>query len=470
MLTLVYMKMRIVQVAQKYKIKCFYILLIALAFSCKTDSEESPPLEPLSCDTSDPEINTNLIRESVEVLAADSLYGRWIKYNGIVKAQNYLVNRLRSLNLEPLDGSFLSPFQIPKSVPSTFTVSLNGNSISSDKLALLPLSELGSFTQAQLSQIKYFQAGVSFRKQYNEFLRDLYQSSASNRNILVIVPEAHNSEFNLLRKELANQMIFRGNVYFGGGLNGWDIWYGGNNVLFVLSNNIPVQTFSASYTIDKITLNNIAGVLPGKSKPQEIVIFSAHYDHLGIVHYASTDTIANGANDNASGVAGVLALADYYSRTREHERTLWFVFFNAEEQGLIGSSEFVSRYSGKKPFIKGVINLDMIGNPIAENSGVAYLAGFSKSTMGKEMQNSINCEARNILADSETNSLYSRSDNWSFNKASILAHTVITFNQENYPYYHGEDDEIDKVDLNVIQKVVKSVIFGSRTYVHGKTP
>ncbi|MGK0326160.1 MAG: hypothetical protein ACJA1D_001508, partial [Polaribacter sp.] len=119
------------------------------------------------------------------------------------------------------------------------------------------------------------------------------------------------------------------------------------------------QTFSFTPRGGKveITTANIIGVLEGKSKKDEYVIISAHYDHLGIKGKVG-DTIYNGANDDASGVTGVLALAAYFKKVG-HERTIVFAAFTAEEMGLIGSKYFGKAIDAKK-FVAG-INLEMIG-------------------------------------------------------------------------------------------------------------
>ncbi|GHN00484.1 hypothetical protein WSM22_19730 [Cytophagales bacterium WSM2-2] len=447
----------------KKKIFLKITAVVVLFASC---GEETVEIKKDPCSNIEPDVNFSLIQNTVEILAADTMYGRWIKQNGITKTQNYLASKLNELNLQPLNGSFLSPFELLKSVPTNITVNLNGHQVTKDRIALNPLAKSGAFTSSQLYQIKSIDPQRSFHEQYQQLLENLWNNVVRDKNILVLVPEVHAGEFKLLRTYLEDKSIFKDVSYRAGE---WDTFYGGDNILFVLSNETQVQTFDASYNIDEFTLNNVAGILPGKSKPDEIVIFSAHFDHLGIVSPVGKDSIANGANDNASGVAGVLALADYYAKARENERTIWFVLFDAEESGLIGSKDFVSKCQGSN--IKYVINMDMIGNTMTESQGAAYLTGFVKSTMGSEMQMNIDCPELNILSDADFgtgNSLYSRSDNYSFDLAGIKAHTVTTFNNRNYAYYHNPDDEVDKIDFDAIAKVVKSVILGSKTFVNGQ--
>ncbi len=107
-------------------------------------------------------------------------------------------------------------------------------------------------------------------------------------------------------------------------------------------------------------LANLVGVIPGKSKKDEYVIFSAHYDHLGIDHSADRkDSIFNGANDDASGTTAVILLANYFRALGNNERTLVFVAFTAEETGEYGSQYFSKQMDPSKTM--AMFNIEMIG-------------------------------------------------------------------------------------------------------------
>ncbi|HRF19915.1 MAG TPA: M28 family peptidase, partial [Chitinophagaceae bacterium] len=75
----------------------------------------------------------------------------------------------------------------------------------------------------------------------------------------------------------------------------------------------------------------------GRTKADEVLVFSAHYDHMGIINGNSKDSIMNGANDDASGTTAMLALAEYFAMRGDNERTLLFCAFAGEEFGLVGS-------------------------------------------------------------------------------------------------------------------------------------
>ena len=91
------------------------------------------------------------------------------------------------------------------------------------------------------------------------------------------------------------------------------------------------QPFQQKVRNKRYEMNNVVGVLPGKSRPEEVVIFSAHYDHIGVIGAVNQDSIANGADDDASGVTAVIELAKYFATQNNNERTLVFIALTAEE-------------------------------------------------------------------------------------------------------------------------------------------
>ncbi|MDX1638722.1 MAG: M20/M25/M40 family metallo-hydrolase, partial [Balneolaceae bacterium] len=109
---------------------------------------------------------------------------------------------------------------------------------------------------------------------------------------------------------------------------------------------------------------NVAGIVRGTEIPDEYLVIGAHYDHLGMGGPGSlarnTSRIHNGADDNASGTAGLLELAHYFSERKPRKNVL-FVAFSAEEIGLIGSQHFVDHPPAATEQMAAMINLDMIG-------------------------------------------------------------------------------------------------------------
>src|SRR5690606_16079132 len=96
--------------------------------------------------------------------------------------------------------------------------------------------------------------------------------------------------------------------------------------VFVLADRLP-EDFQVLVrrAQEDFSMFNVAAVIPGKSKPQEYVIFSCHYDHIGIIDPVGQDSIANGADDDASGTTAMIELARHFKEKDVNERTLIFV-------------------------------------------------------------------------------------------------------------------------------------------------
>ncbi|MGW8205032.1 M28 family metallopeptidase (plasmid) [Sphingomonas bisphenolicum] len=125
---------------------------------------------------------------------------------------------------------------------------------------------------------------------------------------------------------------------------------------------IPLKaTMSADYAVKSeiITSHNVAGLVQGGTYPDETVIYSAHWDHLGIgAPDAKGDTIYNGAKDNASGTAALLELARAYAKGPKPERTVLFLAVTAEEKGLLGSEYYADNPLRPLATTAGIVNMD----------------------------------------------------------------------------------------------------------------
>jgi len=226
-------------------------------------------------------------------------------------------------------------------------------------------------------------------------------------------------------------------------------------------------TFKNRSTEKEITASNIIGVLEGKSNKNEFVLFSAHYDHLGILKKAEqVDSIYNGANDDASGVTGVLALAEHFKNKNFNERTLVFIAFAGEEMGLMGSSHFGKEIDAKK-FVAG-INLEMIGkNPIS-GPNTAWLTGFERSDFGKIIQRNLKGSPYQLFPDPYPKfNLFFRSDNASLARLGVPSHTFSTTPIDIDKDYHQVSDEAGTLNMTVITQTIQAVAKGTESIVKG---
>ena len=225
-------------------------------------------------------------------------------------------------------------------------------------------------------------------------------------------------------------------------------------------------TFKNRKSKDDIISSNIIGVLEGKSKKDEYVIISAHYDHLGMKKSGAGDLIYNGANDDASGVTGVLALAAYFKKVG-HERTIVFAAFTAEEMGLIGSTYFGKGIDAAK-FVAG-INLEMIGKTPSFGPNTAWLTGFERSGFGKIIQKNLEGSGYQLFPDPYKKfNLFFRSDNASLARLGVPSHTFSTSPIDVDPDYHQVSDEAETLNITVITQTIQAVAIGTESIINGE--
>lgn len=227
-------------------------------------------------------------------------------------------------------------------------------------------------------------------------------------------------------------------------------------------------TFENRRTKDSITTSNIIGVLEGTSKKDEYVVVSAHYDHLGIrKKEGQKDSIYNGANDDASGVTGVLTLAEYFKNKGNNERTIVFITFTAEEMGLVGSRHFGKDIDASK-FVAG-INLEMIGKTPSFGPNTAWLTGFERSDFGKIVQKNLEGSGYQLHPDPYKKfNLFFRSDNASLARLGVPSHTFSTTAIDKDKDYHQASDEAETLDTKVIAETIKAVAKGTTSIINGK--
>ena len=226
-------------------------------------------------------------------------------------------------------------------------------------------------------------------------------------------------------------------------------------------------TFQNRRTEENITASNIIGVLEGKSKKDEFVIVSAHFDHLGIRKTTGQlDSIYNGANDDASGVTGVLTLAEYFKNKGTNERTIVFVAFTGEEMGLKGSTYFGKGIDASK-FVAG-INLEMIGKTPSFGPNTAWLTGFERSDFGEIIQQNLVGTGYQLFPDPYKKfNLFFRSDNASLARLGVPSHTFSTTPIDVDKDYHQASDEAATLNMTVITQTIQAVAKGTESIING---
>ncbi len=166
---------------------------------------------------------------------------------------------------------------------------------------------------------------------------------------------------------------------------------------------------------------NLAGVMPGKDRPEEYVVYMAHWDHLGIDDGSAEDRIYNGAVDNATGVAGILAIARAYrDMLPGASRSVLFLAVTAEESGLLGSEYYAEHPLVPLEKTAAVINIDAL-SPLGRATDVEVV-GFGASDLEDVLADAARTQKRTLTPDRRPEAGYFyRSDHFNFAKAGVPA-------------------------------------------------
>ncbi len=213
-------------------------------------------------------------------------------------------------------------------------------------------------------------------------------------------------------------------------------------------------------------LHNVAGMIEGSSRPEEYVIFSAHYDHIGIRKPVEGDSIANGADDDASGVTAVILLAKYFQQHRP-ERSVIFVTFTGEEMGGFGSRYFSKQLDPAK--IMAMFNIEMIGKESKFGRNSAFITGYERSDFGKILQQNLQGSSFHFYPDPyPEQQLFYRSDNATLARLGVPAHTISTTQIDKDKLYHSVDDEVESLDMQNIADIIEAIAVSAGSIVNGK--
>ncbi|QNN45726.1 M28 family peptidase [Thermomonas brevis] len=187
---------------------------------------------------------------------------------------------------------------------------------------------------------------------------------------------------------------------------------------------VPLDA-AASLELDSATTlkrsRNVLGLLPGSEKPDEAILYMAHWDHLGTHEGEAGDAIYNGAVDNATGVAGILEIAEAFRKAAvPPKRSILFVAVTLEESGLLGSKYYVAHPVVPLDRTVAVINLDAL-SPVGKARDLT-VTGKGSSQLEDLLKTALDGQHRRMVAESNTTAgYYFRSDHFNFAKAGVPA-------------------------------------------------
>ncbi|WP_299115481.1 M28 family peptidase [uncultured Winogradskyella sp.] len=206
---------------------------------------------------------------------------------------------------------------------------------------------------------------------------------------------------------------------------------------------------------------NIVGMIEGNDPElkNEFIILGGHYDHIGKGKEVEGDSIANGANDDASGTIAAMEFGRYFSKSKTNKRSILITLYSAEELGLKGSAHLARRLKEAGLNAYTMINFEMIGVPRAAGKSIAYMSGFNRSNFAPILNQYAGEEVAGFFPKAKEFQLFFRSDNFPFFKEfNMPAHAMSTFDFTNFEYYHHVDDEADKMDYNHMANFINKMI------------
>ncbi len=219
------------------------------------------------------------------------------------------------------------------------------------------------------------------------------------------------------------------------------------------------ETYRDNYKAKGRDAFNVIGFIEGNDPKlkNEVVILGAHYDHLGKGKTVENDSIANGANDNASGTATVLAMAKYFGAIKNNKRSIIFTLYSGEEMGLLGSKHLAERLKNENVNLYTMINFEMLGVPFKDRDYQVFVTGYDLSNMAEVLNKYAGNKLVGKSDEAVKFSLFKRSDNYSFYKQfKMPAQTISSCDLTNFDFYHHVDDEADIMDYNHMASAINN--------------
>lgn len=202
------------------------------------------------------------------------------------------------------------------------------------------------------------------------------------------------------------------------------------------------------------TAYNVCGIKKGKT--DKYLGFSGHFDHIGTSN-KSGDNIYNGADDDASGITTLVGIADYF-KNKTPDFSMVFIAFNGEEKGMLGSRAIANDKNLDPIYnnLTALFNFEMVATESQFGKNALFITGDEFSDLD-ELLNKNGANGLKIYPDPyASQQLFYRSDNVSFVKKKIIAHSLSTVDMTKATHYHNESDDVSVVDFNNLTQIINN--------------
>src|SRR5690606_15169628 len=227
-------------------------------------------------------------------------------------------------------------------------------------------------------------------------------------------------------------------------------------------------TLSAEKTRNPVATENVLALVEGSDKKDEIIVITAHYDHVGMDPDLKGDQIFNGADDDGSGTVALLEMAQAFMEAKKAgngpRRSILFMAVTAEEKGLLGSEYYVNNPVFPLQNTVANLNIDMIGRldeKYANDKNYVYVIGSDKlSSELHQISEAANAKHTNLKLDytyndeNDPNRFYYRSDHYNFAKNNI---PVAFYFNGVHEDYHQPGDEVEKILFDKMETITRLV-------------
>ena len=389
------------------------------------------------------------IHSFIDTLSSPAMHGRGYVLDGRVQAASYIESKFREFHLKPVlangqYGQYYS-FHI-NTFPGKMELSIDGQALKPGDDYIIDAASV-SFTGKDLPVVTVDMTSD------NASLKEVL-SSFDVRHAYVLKNIDSFCRANKIRQEEFSTLLPRGCYLMPQKSKlTWTVEQNKEKatVFYVKESSLPAAMQTVSVNVQSLYMpnarnENIIGDVPGEIK-DSFLVFSAHYDHLGMM---GDDTYFPGASDNASGTAMLLYLASWFSAHPQHYSIL-FISFSGEEAGLLGSAYYVAHPATPLDKIKFLINIDIMGDAtdgITVVNATEYPGQFS-------LLNKLN-DAHKYLPVIKSRGKAANSDHYHFTEMGVPSFFI--YSNGGKGFYHDIFDVSKEVTLNNVDGVAELII------------
>lgn len=443
-------------------------------------------------------INAKITKKHLSILASDKYEGRETGKPGAEMAADYIAREFKKLKLiAPVNGSYLQQVSLIETSMLVNSFEVNKNVLSPGKD--YQFSGSGEAKTIQANELLFIAKGTESELKENdisgkvvlinqhgeadEITKRLSFIKSRNPALIIAVnteknssKHSHNSGVSLSVKN-GSRESFPIKVYsppviqINPEIANLIMNNSAGTFEKLIANNVPmlilaVLKLSYAPVQREVLSSNVLGYLEGTDLKDELLVYSAHYDHIGLNPDGGEDKVFNGADDDGSGTSGVLAIARAFVKAKEKghgpRRSILFLMFTGEEKNLLGSEYYSLNPVFPMANTIANLNIDMIGRTdfiyrnTPDSTNYLYLVGTDKlstdlhkiSDHANAVYTKLKLDYRHNAKDDPTQ-IYFWSDHYNFAKNGV---PVIFYYNGKHEDYHKGSDEVSQINFNLLSK------------------